>query len=321
MAENRFLRLYRQAKASQEGQENGGDACDEKEYYDEIQQFEEYLNRSMTISLSKWKEDYIISYYSKTRLKFEFVTCILILYDCVVLPVHLAFEGRLFHRAIDAIDYLIKLVFIMDLLMGFRKAFISEDTGIEIRNPWTIAKQYLKFYFWVDLISGLPLDLITDNHYLRLLVLVKIVRLRRLKKIITFLNFSLYTRVRIRVFYLIARMLIIMHWVTCFFHYQVNQNYLKLKEEGKHLPWTYNYWIPQVDMAKGVSNYYQLANSTQYYHMFYYCVLLVIGNDIMPATSKEVLLCTGVVFCGAFLEAYIIGGITAEQIKKEDRSF
>ena len=55
--------------------------------------------------------------------------------------------------------------------------------------------------------------------------------------------------------------------------------------------------------------------------MFYYCVLLVIGNDIMPATRKEVFVCSAVIFFGAFLEAYIIGGITAEQIKKDDKTF
>ena len=54
--------------------------------------------------------------------------------------------------------------------------------------------------------------------------------------------------------------------------------------------------------------------------MFYYCVLLVIGNDIMPMTNKEILFCTVMVFLGAFLEAYLIGGITAEYIKLEDKN-
>ena len=92
---------------------------------------------------------------------------------------------------VHGLDYIIKLVYVIDMLMCFRKAIFNTDLGIEIRDPKEIARQYVKFYFWIDLISGLPLDLVTENYYLRLLVLVKIIRLRRLKRIITFLNFSL----------------------------------------------------------------------------------------------------------------------------------
>ena len=56
--------------------------------------------------------------------------------------------------------YLIKAVFMIDLVIGFRKAYLNEQIGREVRNPWKIAKRYLKFYFWIDLISALPFDLI-----------------------------------------------------------------------------------------------------------------------------------------------------------------
>ena len=79
-----------------------------------------------------------------------------------------------------------------------------------------------------------------------------------------------------------------------------------------NVEWNYNYWIPQVDMTKGKTNYYHLSKWTQYYIMFYYCILNIIGNDINPTTMNEFLMCTSFVFIGAFLEAYIIGGITAE---------
>ena len=66
------------------------------------------------------------------------------------------------------------------MLTGFRKAYFDEDYGKEVTDPKKIAIEYFKFYFWIDLISALPLDLITDNYILRLLVLVKIIRLKRL---------------------------------------------------------------------------------------------------------------------------------------------
>ena len=57
-------------------------------------------------------------------------------------------------------DHFIKAVFLIDLLLGFRKAYLNEQIGKEERDPWLIAKRYLKFYFWIDLVSALPYDLI-----------------------------------------------------------------------------------------------------------------------------------------------------------------
>ena len=74
-------------------------------------------------------------------------------------------------------------------------------------------------------------------------------------------------------------------------------------------------------MAKGVTEYYGLPKTTQYYYMLYYSILAVIGNDIMPSTLYEIHILTVVIFFGAFLEAYIIGGITAELMKVLDRNF
>ena len=52
--------------------------------------------------------------------------------------------------------------------------------------------------------------------------------------------------------------------------------------------------------------------------MVYYSILLVIGNDIMPSNMAEYVYCILVLILGAFLEAYIIGGITTEIAKTKD---
>jgi len=54
--------------------------------------------------------------------------------------------------------------------------------------------------------------------------------------------------------------------------------------------------------------------------MYYYAWLIVIGNDVNPTTYQETIFCTIVIFFGAFLEAYLIGAITAELMKTEDRN-
>ena len=76
------------------------------------------------------------------------------------------------------------MLYAIDLLIGFRKAYFNELTGREVRDPKKIAIKYLKFYFWIDLLSGVPFDILTDNPILRLLTLVKVFRLLNLKKIV-----------------------------------------------------------------------------------------------------------------------------------------
>lgn len=53
--------------------------------------------------------------------------------------------------------------------------------------------------------------------------------------------------------------------------------------------------------------------------MFYYSWLIIIGNDVNPQTDLELFFCAVIVFFGAFFEAYIIGAITAEMFKADDK--
>jgi len=68
-------------------------------------------------------------------------------------------------------------------------------------------------------------------------------------------------------------------------------------------------------MAKGSSDFYDQAKGTKYITWIYYSILLVVGNDVMPSNQSEFQFCSLMIFIGAFLEAYVIGGITAEILK------
>ena len=74
--------------------------------------------------------DWIISYYSRERLAFEFATCILVIFDCGMVPFRLAFGKKIFNetteKALTIIDVFIKMIFGVDLLIGFRKAYFNE---------------------------------------------------------------------------------------------------------------------------------------------------------------------------------------------------
>lgn len=118
----------------------------------------------------------------------------------------------------NIVDISIKCIFAIDVILCFRKSYIHEITGKEIRDPKLIAKRYLKFYFWIDLLSAIPFDLFVDNYFLRLVSLVKMLRLFRISKIVSYLNITNSTRAKVRIIYIAITLIIAIHWVACYFH-------------------------------------------------------------------------------------------------------
>lgn len=130
---------------------------------------------------------------------FEFTTCVMVIYDCVMTPFYLAFgNDDTFSPnvkiTLDIISTVINLVYMIDIVIGFRKAYINKKDGREVRNPKLIAMKYIKSHFIVDLLSGIPFELFTQNSFLRLLPLLKIHRLKQMKRVITYLQMDAYSR-------------------------------------------------------------------------------------------------------------------------------
>jgi hypothetical protein len=130
--------------------------------------------------------------------------------------------------ALDIISTVINLFFAFDIVLGFRKAYLNQKTGREVRDPKLIAKKYLKSHFIIDLLSGIPFELFTQNFFLRLLPLLKIHRLKQMKRVITYLKMDATSRKRIRILYLALRLIIVNHWVACGFYNITKSNWLFL---------------------------------------------------------------------------------------------
>ena len=70
--------------------------------------------------------------------------------------------------------------------------------------------------------------------------------------------------------------------------------------------------MPQVELNDGRTNYYNVDPNEQFWQMYYYSVLLITGNDIIPQTSFEVLFCSLGLIVGTFTVEFITGSIAAE---------
>lgn len=94
----------------------------------------------------------------------------------LVLPVKFSFYGDIENTVWDGIDQAIDCFFGLDILLMFLTPIIVD--GKLVTSLGQIAKAYLKFWFWVDVLSVLPFELMFNRGHM-----VSLVRLSRLPKL------------------------------------------------------------------------------------------------------------------------------------------
>jgi hypothetical protein len=213
---------------------------------------------------------------------------------------------------------MIKFIFSFDVFLGFRKAYLGND-GQMVKDPVKIAKKYIKFYFWIDLLSAIPFDNFVDNGILRYISLVKIFRLYRFQQIIYSIGFGPNTRAKIRIVQIILTMMMMVHWTSCYFHqmteFEYQQNIGLEQIHGSVV----RYWMPQVDLNDYESDFYLQSPILKYISSCYYSILLLTCNDVLPQTRSEVIFCVVMIILGAFLNSFVIGGIASEMQNADDK--
>ncbi|KAJ3415551.1 Potassium voltage-gated channel sub H member 7 [Chytridiales sp. JEL 0842] len=171
---------------------------------------------------------------SKFSRQWDALALILLLFTASVTPFETAFGGE---RKIDfmfLINLCVDLVFFIDIFVQFRTPFRDEQSGQVVRDEKAIAKNYAKSWFFLDLISILPIDMIgfnpngddsTKSSNLTQLRLLRFIRLARLLKLLRVLRASrklrkwqVYINLRYAALQLAQYAFIIIfliHWLAC----------------------------------------------------------------------------------------------------------
>ena len=99
----------------------------------------------------------------------------------IVLPWNIAFEGD---ELVDPLvfDLIVDISFIIDIVLIFNTAYYEsvDDTTVLVTNRKQIAKNYMRSWFWLDIVASLPIDLIVRSSVNQI---AKIVRMQRLQKL------------------------------------------------------------------------------------------------------------------------------------------
>ena len=172
---------------------------------------------------------------SRFRLWWDSIACALISFIALVLPFRTAFitEWSLFWAVVD---FIIDLFFIIDIFINFRTMYVKN--GELIDDPKKIAKNYVKTWFGLDLISSVPVDWFQTGLtfkpqeeekgsngaqltlLLRIFKLIKLLRLLRIARLLRYLgkwedNIQFINSNVMRLLKLLFGLLFFSHWNGC----------------------------------------------------------------------------------------------------------
>lgn len=266
---------------------------------------------------------FIIYPDSSWKLIWDFLSFLIISYQAISIPFYISF--LLENNSTASADLGFMIFFNFDILLHFNTAFFRSGELIVQRKE--IIKNYLKLWFWIDLISTFPYDSIYNyanvgSHtfssvpqllrIIRFYRILKLLRLARLKKLFLqleeYINSETLTNL-LTIFKLGIFAFYIGHWTACLWYY------ISVQESETH---AYT-WLSQA--------YFETGSVTELYITSLYwafTTMTTVGyGDIVPITINETIfaLVAALVSCGMF--AYTIGsiGVLVSKYTQDERIY
>ncbi|CAD8047776.1 unnamed protein product [Paramecium primaurelia] len=253
----------------------------------------------------------IINPYGKFKSTWSGIMILLLIYVVLILPVRLAFETNT--QELLGLDLSVDCIFFFDMVFTFFTAY-EDERGIVIVEFKKIAINYMKGWFWIDLISTFPLYLILDPSVLpgasSVNGLLRLARLPRIYKLVGVLrvgNLIKHQTIQKLFFFLklnkeyslilkfIILTFVVIHLAGCFWYFI-----------GTISPDPNNNWIV-VYIPDGTSAVEQYIASVY----FVLTILVTVGyGNILPVNNMEYVVGIIFQFLGVAFFAYVMGTLT-----------
>ena len=140
--------------------------------------------------------------------------------NCFQIPYNVAFsdieDSNVF---MDIFNGMIDFLFMLDVFVNFRTSYVHEATGEEVKDTKKIAMKYLKGRFWVDMLASVPLDFLSyafsndksNAFLLQMFGCLKLVRVLRLSRLITYMNLKNDIKMSLKLIKLIFFLIMYLH--------------------------------------------------------------------------------------------------------------
>ena len=100
---------------------------------------------------------------SKFKLTWNMVVVVLLIYTAIFVPYKVAFVEEP-SKSDKVIDYIIDILFTIDIFINFMSGYEDEEEGKVIKNIRLIAMSYLKSWFFPDVLACIPFGLIMPEN-------------------------------------------------------------------------------------------------------------------------------------------------------------
>uniref|UniRef100_L7M9E4 Voltage-gated inwardly rectifying potassium channel KCNH3 n=1 Tax=Rhipicephalus pulchellus TaxID=72859 RepID=L7M9E4_RHIPC len=207
-------------------------------------------------------------------------------------------------------DVIVEAMFIIDIGLNFRTTFVNKK-GEVVAKPKSVALNYLRGWFIVDLLAALPFDLLNaaglysrDNQmYLHLLKLTRLLRLARLLQ-----KMDRYSQYSVVVLTLLMLMFtLVSHWLACIW-------FVIAVQEMESYPNNNISWLNQLSMKLQYDVLRPLDMAATYITALYFTTssLTSVGfGNVAANTNAEKVFSILTMLIGALMHAVVFGNVTA----------
>jgi hypothetical protein len=254
-------------------------------------------------------------------LSMNLAIVILIIFYAFVTPMRIAFSKTCGGHFLNStgvwmyLDFLATAIFVLDIIRSFVTA-IEEDgnNDVYIFDRRTIAMNYLKGWFWIDVSGTIPFDLILNamadidkkdasfNRLLRLLRLFKLIRILRFSTHIQSLGSEVFNMHILRLNMLLSSLCFMWHYIGCAYWY-IATGISDPCYESDFFECV-DHWSPWVGLAEDTC-------PKQYISAFFWAlqVTVGIGRDIIPRTTVEMVFTIVMIVIGVLMYSVVIGSV------------
>ncbi|KAJ9524098.1 hypothetical protein QJQ45_022546 [Haematococcus lacustris] len=271
----------------------------------------------------RWKLP-LISPHDPRYLRWWYFTMAMALVTAALDPFKLSFveEAGLYpYTDFWAItDYITTVIFLIDMVLKFMLMFQDAEGGL-VRDHKIIALNYLRFLFWVDLVTTLPLDGFvsialgyryrSDSAAGLYVALVRWVKLGRLYRIFDLFAMLEHKMVISQVSLILLRnniyIAFITHWMACLFYYVARAELFSERSWVGRNSWRFD------DQGVGV----------RYVYSLYFSVSAFAGlgdGDFYCASPAESIVMIIFLLGNIVFQAYILGTVTFVLVKADEKS-
>eukprot|EP01038_Epipyxis_sp_PR26KG_P008961 gene8961-12083_t len=164
-------------------------------------EIEEATNKAlMALNLIKTRkvknQAWIIPPYHPVKIVWDIIVAFFVIYSMIVVPWRVAtnYEAKHGDNSPYILDQVTIGIFGLDIIFNFRTAYMDEKNDILITSWRKIARNYISFWFWLDIISTIPFFAIAQAlhgnrsvvGFLRQLRILRVLRLYKLFNSTTF---------------------------------------------------------------------------------------------------------------------------------------